>query len=126
VESNEVGYVDEYGMTIIVQIDSSCTLTALSMTRMTSITQVLLAISLLILHLLCHLAVTRRMKTNILAVLHCDLDSRMFTWCIRPLHMHRPIIITQNVVTEIKKNLTRNKIGKQLPFSCDQMLKMTV
>jgi hypothetical protein len=35
--------MDEYGMTVVVQIDSSCTLTALSMTTMTSLTYILLA-----------------------------------------------------------------------------------
>jgi len=37
-ESYAVGYMDEYGMTAAVQIDSSCALTALPMTRMTSLT----------------------------------------------------------------------------------------
>jgi hypothetical protein len=37
VESNAVGYMDECSMTVVVQIDSSCALTALSMTRMTSL-----------------------------------------------------------------------------------------
>jgi len=36
-------YMDEYGMTAVVQIDPSCALTALSMTRMTSLTSMLLA-----------------------------------------------------------------------------------
>jgi hypothetical protein len=35
--------MDEYGMTAVVQIDSSCALTALPMTRMTSLPEILLA-----------------------------------------------------------------------------------
>jgi len=35
--------MDEYGMTVVVQIDSSCALTALSMTHMKSLTKILLA-----------------------------------------------------------------------------------
>jgi len=42
-ESYAVGYMDEYGMTAVVYIDSSCALTALPMTRMTSLTEILLA-----------------------------------------------------------------------------------
>jgi hypothetical protein len=42
-ESYAVGYLDELSMTVVVQIDSSCALTALSMTRMTSLTYILSA-----------------------------------------------------------------------------------
>jgi hypothetical protein len=42
-ESYAVGYMDEFSMTVVVQIDSSCTLTALSMTCMTSLTEIVLA-----------------------------------------------------------------------------------
>ena len=42
-ESYAVGYMDEYGMTVVVQIDSSSTLTTLPLTCMTSLTQILLA-----------------------------------------------------------------------------------
>jgi hypothetical protein len=34
--------MDEYGMTVVVQIDSSCELNALTLTRMTSLTEILL------------------------------------------------------------------------------------
>jgi hypothetical protein len=37
-ESYEVGYMDEYGMTAVVQMNSSCALTALPTTPMTSLT----------------------------------------------------------------------------------------
>jgi hypothetical protein len=61
-----------------------------------------------------------------LHVLQCILDSRTFAWCVRPLHMHRQIIMSHNLVTEIKKKLTRSKIGQQLAFRRDQMSKITV
>jgi hypothetical protein len=60
-------------------------------------------ISSLTLLLLCCLTVTCTRKLNVWAVLQCNLDFRMFTWCVRPLHMHRQIIISHNLVTEIKK-----------------------
>jgi len=49
-------------------------------------------------------------------VLSPDLDSRTFTWCVRPLHKHRRIITSHNLVTEIKKKRTRSKSGKQIAF----------
>jgi hypothetical protein len=38
-----VGYMDEYGMTVVVQIDLSCELTACTLLRMTSLTETLAA-----------------------------------------------------------------------------------
>jgi len=83
-------------------------------------------LTLLILLFLCHLTVTCRIKLNVLAMLQCDLDSRTFTWYVRPLHMHRRIIMSHNLVTEIKKELTHSKIGKQLAFPHDEMSKISV
>jgi len=40
--------------------------------------------------------------------------------------MQRQIIISDNLVTEIKKMLTHNKIGKHIAFYKDMMLKITV
>jgi hypothetical protein len=60
-----------------------------------------------------------------MTVLQSDLDSRTFTWCARPLHMHRRILMSHNLVTEIKQKLTRSKIGKQLAIHCDQTSKIT-
>jgi hypothetical protein len=65
-----------------------------------------------ILLLLCQLTVTCRIKSNVMAVLQPDLDFRTFTWSVRPLHMHRRIIMSHNMVTEIKQKVTRRKIGK--------------
>jgi hypothetical protein len=42
-ESYAVGYMHECSMTVVIQIHSSCTQTALSMPRMTSLTYILLA-----------------------------------------------------------------------------------
>jgi len=42
VESYAVGYMDECGMTVVMQPDSSSLLTACSRTRMTSLTKILL------------------------------------------------------------------------------------
>jgi hypothetical protein len=41
-ESYAVGYMDEYGMTVVVQINLACELTALTLTHMTSLTEILL------------------------------------------------------------------------------------
>jgi hypothetical protein len=83
-------------------------------------------ISSLILLFLFHLIVTCRIKSNVMAVLQPYLDFRTFTWCVRPLHMHRRIIMSQNLVTDIKQKLTRSPIGKQLAFHHDQTSKSTV
>jgi hypothetical protein len=82
--------------------------------------------SSLILLLLYHITVTGRMKSNVMTVLQPDLDFRTFTWCVRPLHMHSRIIMSHNVVTEIKQKLTHSKIGKHLASHRDQTPKSTV
>jgi hypothetical protein len=61
-----------------------------------------------------------------MAILQPNWDSRTFTWCVQPLHMYRRIIVSYNVVTEIKEKLTRSKIGEQLAFHDDQTSKITV
>jgi hypothetical protein len=40
--------------------------------------------------------------------------------------MHRRIIVSHNLVTEIKKELTHSKIGKQIAFHIDMRSKITV
>jgi len=40
--------------------------------------------------------------------------------------MHRPIIKSHNLVTEIKKTLTRRRIGTKIAFHRDMMSKMTI
>jgi hypothetical protein len=44
-ESYAVGFMDEYDMTVVIQIDFSCALSALPKTRMTSLSYTLLAYS---------------------------------------------------------------------------------
>jgi hypothetical protein len=83
-------------------------------------------ISSLILLLHCYLTVTCREKPNVLAVLQSQLISRTSTWCVRPLYMHRWIIMTHTLVTEIKKKLTQSDIGKHLAFHRDKTSKITV
>jgi hypothetical protein len=53
-----VEYMDAYGMTVVVQIDWSCALTARSMTRMTSVTQILIA------HFVTTIAVALSLNSN--------------------------------------------------------------
>jgi len=65
----------------------------------------------LILLLNCHLTATCRKTPHVLAVLQAELESRTFRWCVRPLHMHRRIIMSHNFVTEFKKQLTCSEIG---------------
>jgi hypothetical protein len=52
-----------------------------------------------------------------MTVLQPDLDSKTFKWYVRALHIHRRIIMSHNLVTEIKKMLTRSKIREQLAFT---------
>jgi len=40
--------------------------------------------------------------------------------------MHRCIVMSQNLVTEIKKNLTRSKIGTQIAFHRDTTVKIQI
>jgi len=60
-----------------------------------------------------------------LAILLPDLDSGTFTSCIQPLHMHRRIIMSHNLITEIKRKLKLSNIGKQIAFHHDLMSKIT-
>jgi len=77
-----------------------------------------------ILLLLCHLTVTCRMKLNVMVILQRCLDFRTFTWCVRPLQMHRGIIMSHNLVTELKQKQTRSKIGKQIAFTAIRRQKL--
>jgi len=54
--------------------------------------------------------------SSLLVLLQSYLDSRSFEWYVRPLHMHRKIIVSHSLVTEIKKRLTQTKIGTQIAF----------
>jgi len=83
-------------------------------------------ISSLIYLLLCHLTPIGKQKSNLLAVLQTDLYSRTLAWCVRPLHMHRQIILSENLVTEIKDMLTRSKIDNQIAFQRGMTLKIQI
>jgi len=76
--------------------------------------------------MLSHLTVTRKEKSNLLAVLQSDLDSRNPSWCVGPFKMHRWIIMSHNLVTEIKEILTRSKIGTQFASHRDMMSKIQI
>jgi len=108
--------MDECSMTVIIQTDSYWSLTALSRTRMTTLTQILLVYFVSNIALLSHLKAISKQKSNMLAIMKSDLDSRHFAWCVQSLHMHRRIIMSHNLVTEIKNNLTCSKIRTQIAF----------
>jgi len=76
--------------------------------------------------LLSHLTLIGKQKSSWFAVLQHDLDSRTFAWYIRPLHMHRWIIMSYSLVTKIKKKMTHSKIGTQITFHWYVMSKMTI
>jgi len=69
--------------------------------------------------LLSHLTVIGKQVSSLLVILPPDLHSRTFGWCVPPLHMHRRIIVSHNLVTEVKKKLTSSKIGTQIEFHWD-------
>jgi len=67
-----------------------------------------------------------KQKSNVLAVIKLDLDSRPFAWCVRLLFIHRQIIMSHNSVTAIKKMLTHRQIGTQIAFHRDMMSKIQI
>jgi len=83
-------------------------------------------ISSLIYFLLSHLTVTGMTMTSSLVVLWCDLEFMTLEWCVWPLHMHRWIIISHNLVTEIKTKLTRSKIETQIAFHSSTSSKFSI
>jgi hypothetical protein len=48
-----------------------------------------------------------------------SLGSGTFAWCARPLHMLRRIVISHNLVTDIKNTLTCCKISTKTAFQRD-------
>jgi hypothetical protein len=58
--------MDEYGMMVVVQINSSCTLTALPMTHMTSLTKILVA------HFVTNIAFALSLNRNLQNKIECD------------------------------------------------------
>jgi len=85
-----------------------------------------LSISSLISYLLSHSPVISKRKSHMLAVLPPDLDSRPFAWCVRSFHMHRLLIMSHNLGTEIKQKLTLSKIDIQIAFQRNMMSKIQI
>jgi hypothetical protein len=65
-ESYAVGYIDEYGMTVVILIDVSCALTALPMTRMTSLIEILIA------HFITNIAIGLSLNSHLQNKIECD------------------------------------------------------
>jgi hypothetical protein len=58
--------MDEYSMSVVVQIDSSCALTALPMTRMTSLSKIVLA------HFVSNIAFALSLNSHLQNKTECD------------------------------------------------------
>jgi len=63
---------------------------------------------------------------HLLVFLLPDLEPKPFAWCEWPLHMHWQIIVSHNLVTEIKKMLTHSQICTQIPFQWDMTSKDSI
>jgi len=64
-----------------------------------------------------HLTVTGNSMYSLLFVNRLDLVSGTFACPVRPLHTHWQIILSGNLVTEIQKKLTHNKVGTNCFYS---------
>ena len=118
--------MDISSMTVNIQTDSSWALTALAMTRMTSLTEIYLVYFVTNLAFALSLNSHLQIEIECVPILPHVLDSRTSTWCVRLLHMPRRIIMFLYLVTEIKKTLTHCKIGKLIAFHRDLTSKITV
>jgi hypothetical protein len=76
--------------------------------------------------LLSHITIIGKWNSRWLRVLQNDLDSRTFVCCVWPLHMHRPIIMSHNLVTKSKKMPVSSKIGIQIAYPWIIMSKITI
>ena len=101
-------------------------MTAPSMTRITSLTWILLVYFVANIGFAFSLDIKQKYQSNLMAFLQLDLGSRTFTWCVRPLHIHRWIIMSHNWVTEINKKLTGSTISTQIAFHQDMTSKITI
>ena len=54
------------------------------------------------------------------AICQPDFESRSFAWPVWPLHSHWWNIMSDNLVTEIKKKLTHSKIRTPIDFTRDR------
>jgi len=75
---------------------------------------------------LSHLFVTGRTISRLLIVVQGDMMSRTLAWPIRPLHMHRWIIMSHKLVTEIKWKLTCSKLGTGIALQIDTLSPMPI
>jgi len=60
--------------------------------------------------------VTGKAISSSLVIYQLELDCRTFAPPARPLHLHRQIIFSQNLVTDIKKTLTHSKIDTRIAY----------
>jgi hypothetical protein len=70
--------------------------------------------------------VTSKSIPWLLAIYRTDLKSNIFAWPVQPSHTHWWNILSHNSVTEIKKELTRSKVGTQFAFTRDRTSKLTI
>jgi hypothetical protein len=118
-QSYVAGCMDKYNMILVIPSDSRCTLTAPSMIWMPSLTHILLVNFVFNLIADSHLPVRVMTRSCWSIVNQLLLVSSIFVWHIRPLHMHRGIIMSHNLVTEIKKLPTHRKIDLRITFCRD-------
>jgi len=56
---------------------------------------------------------------SLLVILQPDLVSCTLAWHGRPLHIHKQIMMSHNLVTEIKKTLACSTVGTRIAFQID-------
>jgi len=56
----------------------------------------------------------------------CNLESATLAWPIRPLHMHRWVIMSHILVTEIKEMVTCSKISTHIAFWRDTSSEISI
>ena len=66
------------------------------------------------------------MISSSLVVSQSDFEWRTLPWPILPLHMHRQIIMSHNLVTEMKEKLTGNEIDAPMTFRRDTFSNMSI
>jgi len=64
--------------------------------------------------------------SSLLFILQPDMDSRTLACFLRSFHMHRQIIVPDNLFTDIKKQQTRCEIGKWIAFHRDITSKVAI
>jgi hypothetical protein len=90
-------------MTAVIHQGSGCALTASSMSHMTFLTITFFANWSQILVLLGNLQVPGKTIYCSWVSNQLDVESGTFGWPVRPLHTHSRVIMSYNLVTEIKK-----------------------